>query len=198
MPGVGITDAQRILDLVSEHRPQVALSAALQLVSAACYAPALAGLVAQPSMGSDRNVLWGAILLLVGAMGSAADAVFHVVAHAMTSPGMDRASLVPSMEIVQGLGLRFVLPLIAAFFVGSVWLSVALARRGQVSPWNPRLYGLALGIGLVGGVLAPESGSAGRWLALAVLAVVAFAQAWVGFALLRTRAGAAQRGGRSA
>jgi hypothetical protein len=183
MPGVGITDAQRILDLVSEHRSQVAVSAALQLLSAACYAPALAGLVAQPGMRSDRHVLWAAILLLIGAMGSSADAVFHVLAHAMTYPGMDRASLVPLMQIVQGAGLVFVLPLIASFFVGSLWLSIALARRRLVSPWNPGLYGLALAIGILGGILAPEAGSAGRSIALAVLAVVAVAQGWLGAAL---------------
>jgi hypothetical protein len=87
------------------------------------------------------------------------------------------------MQIVQGPGLAFVLPLIAAFFVGSVWLSIALARRRLVSPWNPGLYGLALGIGVLGGALAPEAGSADRWVALAVLAVVAIAQGWLGVAL---------------
>jgi hypothetical protein len=134
-------------------------------------------------------VRWGAILLLVGAMGSAADAVFHLLAHAMTCPSLDRTGFVPLMQVVQGPGLRFILPLIAAFFIRSVWLSVALARRRLVSPWNPGLYGLALAIGTVGASLAPRTGSVARAVGLAVLALAAAAQGWVGVALGRSAAG---------
>jgi hypothetical protein len=123
-------------------------------------------------------------------MGSAADAVFHLLAYAMTSPGLDRTSFAALMQVVQGPGLRFILPLIAAFFAGSLWLSVALARRRLVPAWNPRLYGLALAVGLVGGLLAP-GGGATRTVGLAVLAVVAGAQGWVGAALWRTSGKAA-------
>ena len=182
MPGVGITDAQQILALVGPNRSRVGLSVILQLVSAACYAPALVGLVARPALGSDRQVQIGAILLLVGAMGSAADAVFHLLAHAMATPGLDSAGFAALMQIMQGPGLRFILPLIAAFFVGSVWLSVALARIRLVPRWNPALYGLAVGIGVIGGVL----GLPARAVGLTVLAPVAGAQAWLGVALARS------------
>jgi hypothetical protein len=90
MPGVGITDAEQILGLVARHRSQVG--------------------------GSDRSVCWAAILLLIGAMGSAADAVFHLLAYAMTAPDLDPTGHLPLMAYVQGPGLRFILPLIAAFF----------------------------------------------------------------------------------
>ena len=193
MPGVGLTDAQRILDLVGEQRGRVGLSVTLQLLSAACYAPALAGIAAEPGLGSDRHVLCAAILLLVGAMGSAADAVFNLLAHAMTSPGLDRTAVVPLMQVVQGPGLRFILPLVAAFFVGSVWLSVALARRRIVSLWNPALYVLALGGGIAGGLLAPRAGLAPRTVGLAVLAVIAGAQGWAGVAVARVRGESARR-----
>jgi hypothetical protein len=158
MPGVGITDARQILHLVGQQRSQVGLSVVLQLLSAACYAPALAGVVAQPSLRSDRSVRWAASLLLIGAMGSAADAVFHLLAYAMTSPGLDRTSFTSLMQVMQGPGLRFILPLIAAFFTGSLWLSVAFARQRLVSGWNPRLHVIAFAIGLVG-VLAPAVGA---------------------------------------
>jgi len=184
MPGVGITDARRILDLVGQHRSRVAVSVALQLLSAACYAPALAGLLAQPALAAQRGVRGAAILLLIGAMGSAADAVFHLLAHAMTAPGLDPAAFVAAMEAMQGPGLRFILPLIAAFFAGSVWLSIALARLGVVPLWNPLLYALALAIALGGGVLASEGESARR-VGLAVLALVAAAQSGIGAALWR-------------
>ena len=191
MPGVGITDAQRILGLVGQRRSQVGLSVALQLVSAVCYAPALVGIVARRSLGSDRQVRWASILLLAGAMGSAADAVFHLIAWAMTSSGLDQSGFVALMQIVQGPGLRFILPLIAAFFVGSVWLSTALARRGLVSRWNPGLHGLALGVAVVGGWLAPRVGIEPRTVGLAFLGGVGGAQAWVGIALARLRGEAA-------
>jgi hypothetical protein len=185
MPGVGITDAQQILDRVAQRRSQVGLSVVLQLLSAACYAPALVGLIAERSLGANRQVLYGAILLLIGAMGSAADAVFHLLAHAMTSEGLDRSAFLPLMQQVQGPGLRFILPLIAAFFIGAVWLSVALARRQVVSAWNPGLYGLALAAGALGGIVAPRAGIPPRMVGLTVLALVAGAQGWVGVAIAR-------------
>jgi hypothetical protein len=187
MPGVGITDAAQILDLVSHHREQVAASVILQLVSAVCYVPALVGLLSQPELGSDRAVRRAVILLLVGAMGSAADAVFHLLAHAMTAPGLDRSALLVVMEFMQGPGLRFVLPMIAAFFVGSIWLSIALTGRGVVSRWNPGLYALAFGTGLLGALFAARIGISARTVGLIVLALVAAAQIWIGLALTRTR-----------
>jgi hypothetical protein len=35
-----------------------------------------------------------------------------------------------------------------------VWLSVAFARAGAISRWNPGLYAVALGIAVVGAALA--------------------------------------------
>jgi hypothetical protein len=41
-------------------------------------------------------------LLLLGAMGSAADAVLHLLAYAMTAPGLDRGPLLEVMAFMQG------------------------------------------------------------------------------------------------
>jgi hypothetical protein len=139
--------------------------------------------VVQPQLGADAHVRAGAILLLVGAMGSAADAVFHLLAFAMTASPPAGADLVALMQTMQGPELRFILPLIAAFFVGSAWLSVALARRGAVSVGNPACYALALAVGVVGGSLAPRVGLFARAVGLAVLGLVAGAQAWAGLAI---------------
>jgi hypothetical protein len=182
MPGVGITDAGRILALVGQHRAQVLVSVVLQLLSAACYAPAAVGLVAVPSLGSGAGVRASAALLLVGAMGSAADAVFHLLAVAMTAGDGGSPALVETMRWMQGPGLRLLLPLIASFFLGSAGLSAALARRGVVSRANPALYALAVVVGLAGGLLAP---GAARAVGLLVLASVAGAQGWLGAALAR-------------
>jgi hypothetical protein len=80
-------------------------------------------------------------------MGSAADAVLHLLAYAMTAPGLD------TMAFMQGPGLLLLAPLILCFFVGGAWLSVALARAGIVPRWNPLLHGAAVGV----------AGSAARW-----------------------------------
>jgi hypothetical protein len=185
MPGVGITDAELILGLVAQHRSQVALSVVLQLVSAAAYAPAMIGLVTHATLGADRHVRIAAVLLLVGAMGSAADAVFHLFAYAMTSPDLDPTGFLPLMQFVQGPGLRFVLPLIAAFFVGSVWLSVACARLGIVPRANPMLFPLALVVAIVGALAAPAVGVPARIVGLVFLGMVSAAQAWIGVRLFR-------------
>jgi len=188
MPGVGITDAQKILDGVAQQRALVSTSVVVQLFSAACYAPALIGLVARPSAGSDRQMCMAAIFLLIGAMGSAADAIFHLLAYAMTAPGLDPSLFVGLMQIMQGQGLRFILPLSAAFLVGSVWLSVVLARRHLVSLWNPALHGLALGVGTAGGLFSSDVGVSDRTVGLAVIALVVGSQVWAGAALVGIRA----------
>jgi hypothetical protein len=80
----------------------VEISVVVQLVSAVLYVPALLGLLARTRLGRIRGVRWGAALLLIGAMGSAADAVLHLLAYAMTAPNLDRATLVTVMTFMQG------------------------------------------------------------------------------------------------
>ena len=83
MPGVGITDAARIFELVGEHAARVRVSVAAQLFSAACYAPALVGIVATRRLRRQVAVRAGAILLAIGAMGSAADGAARALALAV-------------------------------------------------------------------------------------------------------------------
>src|SRR5262245_60088056 len=80
MPGVGVTDPAQIFALVSSQRALVAVSVLLQLISAALYAPALVGMISATAGEPSRLLRWGASLLLIGAMGSAADAVLHLLA----------------------------------------------------------------------------------------------------------------------
>src|SRR5690349_6199653 len=86
MPGVGVTDPAQIFALVSAHRPFVAVSVLVQLISAMCYAPAVVAFASHPDWRRLATVRWGAALLAIGAMGSAADAVLHLLAYAMTAP----------------------------------------------------------------------------------------------------------------
>jgi hypothetical protein len=177
MPAVGITDTRQIFERVAAQAPAVRASVILQLASATCYAPALVGIARSPAAERHGALVLGAVLLLIGAMGSAADAVLHLLALEMVAPGIDRGAMIPVMERMQGPNLALLGPLIAAFFAGSLALAVGAARAGSVPRWNPWLFALAL-------LALPLGGG------LALLACVSASQAWIGAALLRARPGA--------
>lgn len=172
MPAVGITDTRLIFEKVAAKAAAVRASVTLQLVSAACYAPALVGVARLPEAMRRPSLAIGAVLLLAGAMGSAADAVLHLLAVEMVAPGVDRAAMIPVMERMQGPNLALLGPLIAAFFAGSLVLALGFARAGLVWRWSPWLFALALPALALGG-------------GLALLACVSASQAWLGVALLR-------------
>lgn len=184
MPGVGVTDAERILAGVAAARTAVAASVVAQLVSAALYVPALVGVATLPPRVAGRAVRTAAILLLLGAMGSATDAIFHLLAYAMTLPDVEPAPLVPVMRFVQGPGLLLIAPLILAFFAGSAWLSTALAHAGVVSRGSAWLHAIALAVAVGGAGLARAGLVPARLAGLVTLLLVSAAQAWVGIALI--------------
>jgi hypothetical protein len=123
-------------------------------------------------VAARRTLGLGAALLMMGAMGSAADAVLHLLAVEMVAPGIDQEAMVPVMERMQAPNLALLGPLLAAFFVGSILLALGCARAGWVPRWNPALFVLALPAPALGG-------------GLALLAGVSASQAWIGAALLR-------------
>ena len=185
MPGVGVTDPAQIFALVSSQRSLVAVSVVLQLLSAALYAPALIGLLSASNRELSRLLRSGATLLLIGAMGSAADAVLHLLAYAMTAPDLDSATLVKVMAFMQGPGLLLLAPMILCFFVGGAVISFALVRSGAVTAWNARLHGLAVLTAIAGGAIASRGLVPPRVIGLAVLACVVGAQLWSGAAVSR-------------
>jgi len=182
MPGVGITDTHEIFRRVAANGDAVRASVVLQLVSAACYAPAALGLVRRLR---GRLASAGAALLLIGAMGSAADAVLHLLAVEMVAPGVDRAAMVPVMERMQGPDLRLLAPMFAAFFTGSLALAAAAARQALVSRGNPLLFAAGVGCAVTAACVHTASPGASRCLALAFLGFVAVSQAWLGVMLCR-------------
>jgi hypothetical protein len=182
MPGVGVTDAAQIFALVSSQRRLVAVSVVVQLVSAALYAPALLSIARVPGV---RGLGAGAGLLLVGAMGSAADAVLHLLAYAMTAPGLDLPTLTRVMAFMQGPGLLIVAPLIACFFAGGAAMSIALAHARIVPAWHPWLHVLALAAAAGGGALASAGVVPPRIVGLTVLALFSAPQFLAGLALAR-------------
>jgi hypothetical protein len=129
MPGVGITDAALILQLVSENRNQVLLSSVIQLLSSACFAPLPFALMAVMHRKNSTMLVAGTILLLIGAMGVAADAIFHLLAYEMVGPGTERPQMLLVMRRMQEVDLLWILPLIGAFFIGAVLLAIGLGRN---------------------------------------------------------------------
>jgi hypothetical protein len=183
MPGVGVTDPEQIFALVGSQRPMVALSVLVQLVSAALYVPALMN----GAVGRTRDRIpllrWAAPLLVVGAMGSAADAVLHLLAYAMTAPGVDQPAMLPVMAFMQGQGLVLLAPMILSFFAGGAMLSIAVSRAGLTSNLNPRLHAIALVVAVAGAGLASAGLISGRVIGLTFLGLISAAQAWSGLAL---------------
>jgi hypothetical protein len=183
MPGVGVTDAAQILSLVGTQRPEVRLSVIVQLASAACYAPAMVGMASLSWKRNRSAITLGAILLLIGAMGSAADAIFHLVAYEMTGPDAPSAPLIPIMTRLQGPDLVLIAPMLVSFFLGSIVLALAMALAGEIAVWNPALFVLALVVAFAGSRLFGADPNTQRIIGLAVLALISLSQAWLGYEL---------------
>ena len=134
MPDAATNDAGHILAAVSAARAAVRASALLQLVGAALL---VAGLAVEA--GEGRRARAGAVAMLVGSVGMAADAVYHQLAFEMTAPGVARDAVLPVMAKMQTEELRPLIPLLLLFPLGAIILGVQ-RRRGDVgSSWTTRL-----------------------------------------------------------
>jgi hypothetical protein len=185
MPGVGITDANKILNLVSQHRLSVAISSGLQLASSAFFAPAMLGIYQFGVAKNTRISFYSSVLMLIGSMGVAADAIFHLLAYEMTHPGTDITQMLPLMRRMQETDLLFIMPMIIAFFVGSIMMAIDAARLQVVSLWNPALYLLAIIVAIVGSQLATRQLIPPRLVGLTVLLLLSTSLAWIGYGLSR-------------
>jgi hypothetical protein len=145
----------------------------------------MVGIVSDTTFRRDRRVKWGVRLLLVGTMGSAADAMLHLLAFAMTAPGVDTGPMIPVMAFMQGPGLILLAPMIISFFAGGWVLAGALGRSGVMSRWNGRAYAIAIAAAVTGGALATADLVSSRLVGLTFLAIVSAAQAWTGLAVQR-------------
>jgi hypothetical protein len=177
MPGVGVTDAARIMALVSEYPGRVRVSSGLQLLSAALFALAIPGLARCFSPGQHAWASVATALLAVGARGDAADAIYHQLADEMVRPGVDQAAM-PLMQRMQTVDLRFLVPMILSFLLGCVALAIGAAAAKVVSKWNPLLYALAVAVALMGRVM----GVPGRVVGLTCLGLLGASVVWIGLA----------------
>jgi hypothetical protein len=182
MPDAATNDATVILAAVSRHRASVRASALMQLAGAALLVPGLLGeMLARPDA---RRA--GTTLMLLGAAGMAADAVYHQLAYEMTAPGLAREALSPVMIKMQTEELRPLAPLLFAFVVGAVILGWQRRRDDGAWRWSTRalvapLATLPLGLAIVRFANLPR-----RAVVLAILAEIC-----AGLVALATRMGQA-------
>ena len=130
MPDAATNDAAHILAAVSSARAAVRTSAIVQLAGAALL---ITGLAAEAA--PERRTRAGAVALLLGGVGMAADAVYHQLAYEMTSPGVAREAVLPVMTRMQTVQLRPLLPLLLLFPVGAVVLGAQRARGRVGAAW---------------------------------------------------------------
>ena len=130
MPDAATNDARVILAAVSGARASVRASALVQLAGAALLVPGLVGeLLSRP--GARRA---GTVLMLLGALGMAADAVYHQLAYEMTAPGVARDAQMSVMVAMQTHELPPLIPLLLSFIVGAPVLG--WQRRREAGSWT--------------------------------------------------------------
>ncbi len=184
MPGVGITDTATIFALVSAHRRHVLAAVVLPRLAAALYAPGLAAVLSTKAARHSWGIRAGSTLLAIGAMGSAADAIYHLVAYEMTAPGIALETIAPVMRRLQGKDLALLLPFVGAFFLGHALLVSALRSRGHVAAWGARLLAAAPVV-IIAGAPATRGGFVtARLVGLGFLGAVAGSLALVGLSLI--------------
>jgi hypothetical protein len=182
MPGVGVTDATKILKLVSAQPQSVLVSSVLQLLSAALFALGVCGLSRLFKAEGNFWMSAATFLLAVGACGDAADAIYHQLAYEMVRPGIDQAAMLPVMERMQSVDLLFLLPMIQAFLAGCITLAIGSAKEEIVPQANPLLYALAIGIALAG-ILGKPMGLSARTIGLTCLALLSASVTWIGISI---------------
>src|SRR5262249_55496575 len=139
MPDAATADAAHILAAVGGARASVRASALVQLAACAALAP---GVLHVAGRGT-RATFAGGALLPVGAMGMAADAVYHQLAVEMTAPGVDASAMLPVMTAMQTRDIRSLAPLMLAYPAGAFVLVAGLVRERRASRWAARLAALA-------------------------------------------------------
>jgi hypothetical protein len=184
MPGVGVTDTAKIFALVGAHRPNVYASVVFQLLSAAAYAPGIAAILSVRAPRPTGAALAGCVLLLIGAMGSAADAMFHLVACEMTAPGISLEAMAPVMRRLQGRDLALLLPFVLAFLLGHALLVGALRKRGPFARLGAIVLLAAPAIVIVGAPSVGRGLVSGRLVGLAFLGAINASLLLLGISLM--------------
>lgn len=188
MPGVGVTDTATIFALVSQQRAGVYASVVVQLISAAAYVVGAGRLLASDRARASRAMRVGGALLAVGGVGSAADAMFHLVAFEMTAPGTDLPAMVPVMQRLQGPDLGLLAPFIVAFLAGHILVALAWRNHDRLARAGWWLVVSLPAVVVLGAFARRADLVSGRIVGLAVLGVVSGSLALVAIAVAHSAA----------
>jgi hypothetical protein len=184
MPEPGTVDAAFILRAIAAQRTDVLVSAIVQTMCAVAIVPAVL------SVGASKSTLVrvGAVLTPVGALGNAADAVYHQMAYEMTAVDVNQAAMLPVMTRMQTHQIGLLVPLLLSFFPGAACLCIGLAREGRGPRRVGSLFAIALGLGVAAAVAARTLGISPRPITLTALGVFSAALAGTGWEMRRPSA----------
>ncbi len=192
MPDQGTNDTEHILHVVRQSRDSVYYSVIIQVISSVTYIPALF-LLCTALRVCKPVTLAGCILLSAGAMGMCMDAVFHLVAYYSTGEDIHlQPAVVGLMTSMQTKGIFFLVPLLLAFFSGTLLLAAGLKKQAIISSTPIRIIWLAIVTALAGAVVVRAILEYGRpQLVLTVLGLFALAQAVIAKEIIAGRRGEA-------
>jgi hypothetical protein len=178
MPDAGTNDAAHILTAIRANREAVWWSILVQLVSSTAFVPAV--VLARPN---SRLALIGACFVLVGAMGMAADAIYHLAAYYMTADGITPESVLEPTRLMQTDGLKFLVPLLLPFLFGGWVFAAGLRGEGLASKWPGRGFAAAFVFAACGAALVVGAGVSRHAVVLGFLGVIAAGYARLGLDL---------------
>jgi hypothetical protein len=184
MPDAATNDPAVIARAVAATRDSVRLSAIVQLVASAAFVPAVLLLAGR---GSAPTFVGGS-LVLVGAMGMAADAVYHQAAYQMTAPDVDAAAMLTPLARMQGEDIVSLVPLLLAFVVGTPLLGAGLIREGRAPRWVGPVLVAAFVVAIGGALGVRFAGLPRRLVVLGFFGAFGLAFAGMGLRLARRSA----------
>ena len=184
MPDPGTTDTIHTLSIVKESRADVINSVIIQIITCVLYVGALA-LLTQLSFPLKKITLVGICLAGVGILGLCSDAFFHLLAWFMTDDSVNvQKDVVRVMEFMQTSGVRFLIPLLLPFFIGSLILAIGLTKQKAIS----KLSALVISAAFLAAILIVIAHKTqlynGSIPVLGILAIFAIGQAIIGFELM--------------
>jgi hypothetical protein len=163
-------------------------SVIIQLISSVLYIAALF-LLANNTPAQKKVTTAGFILLGIGAMGSCADAFFHLLAFFMTDDtvNMLQPDVVQVMTFMQTTGIVFLAPLLLPLFIGSLVLAIGLFKQGRISKTSKWIFITAFLLGMVSAVANKTQVYTGTGITLTVLTIFAAGQALMAFEVMNVK-----------
>ncbi|UIR54573.1 hypothetical protein LZQ00_09835 [Sphingobacterium sp. SRCM116780] len=186
MPDQGTADTKHILTIVSQNRQPVLVSVMVGILSSVLYLISLMKInIYLPKTNS--YTMTGSVLLAIGAMGMCVDAFFHLFAFFMTDPSIHMdTNIVQLMTFVQTTGVKFLIPILLPFFIGTSIFSFGLAKLSVISKLAFYSSIIAFIFAISGGIISTQILGYGRPLVvLTFLGLFAITQIIIGISFMK-------------